>query len=143
MPGVPRFRASDRDRDRTVRSLRDAVVEGRLSEETFVRRVDQALRARDRGVLGSLLADLVPATRATRPRVLVIGRRHSCDLVLPDQRVSRTHAVIVQLGGQWLLADLRSTNGTYLNDAKLCSATRVRSGDRLSFGGLQLVFEEP
>jgi hypothetical protein len=35
------------------------------------------------------------------------------------------------------------TNGTYLNDAKLCSATRVRSGDRLSFGGLQLAFEEP
>jgi hypothetical protein len=41
-----------------LRLLRDSAVEGRLSHESFVRRVDQALRARERKALDDLLADL-------------------------------------------------------------------------------------
>ena len=52
------FRASDADRERALRLLRDSAVEGRLSHESFVRRVDQALRARERKALDDLLVDL-------------------------------------------------------------------------------------
>ncbi|GAA1006252.1 peptide-binding protein [Acrocarpospora pleiomorpha] len=51
-------RASDGDRDRALNELRDRAAEGRLSMETFVGRVDQALRARSRDELDELIADL-------------------------------------------------------------------------------------
>jgi hypothetical protein len=170
MPGVLPIRASDDDRDRIIRVLRDAVVDGRLSHESFVTRVDEALRARESQPLGELVADLEPGPPPTlavlrsrlakirrrlapdreiapdlavpgpRPFVLIIGRRSSCDVVLSDRRVSRMHAVLTLLGERWLVTDLRSTNGTYLNGARVQAAAMVQPGDHLSFGGLTLRF---
>jgi hypothetical protein len=55
------FRASDGDRDDVIRVLRDGSVAGRLSNDTFLRRVDRALRARRVDELAGLLSDLPPA----------------------------------------------------------------------------------
>jgi hypothetical protein len=52
------LRASDADRERTVRVLRASTVEGRLTHDSFVRRIDIALRARDQAALDDLLVDL-------------------------------------------------------------------------------------
>ena len=60
------MRASDAERERAVNALRDRSVEGRLSFDTFVRRLDRALRARSRGELASLLEDLPPQGRVAR-----------------------------------------------------------------------------
>lgn len=60
---TPPFRASDGDRDRAINELRDRAAEGRLSHDTFVGRVDMALRARSRGELDELVADLPPRGR--------------------------------------------------------------------------------
>jgi hypothetical protein len=60
----PSFRASDADRERVVRLLRDSAVEGRLAHDSFVRRVDLALRARDQRALDDLVVDL-PGSRRT------------------------------------------------------------------------------
>ena len=54
------FRASDEDRDEVIRMLRDGSVEGRISNDTFLRRVDRALRARGMAELAELLSDLPP-----------------------------------------------------------------------------------
>ncbi|MEN3534482.1 MULTISPECIES: DUF1707 and FHA domain-containing protein [Microbispora] len=54
----PPVRASDGDRERALSELRDRAAEGRLSMETFVGRVDLALRARNRNELDELVADL-------------------------------------------------------------------------------------
>ncbi|MEU9837345.1 DUF1707 and FHA domain-containing protein [Streptosporangium sp. NPDC048047] len=62
----PPSRASDGDRDRAINELRDRAVEGRLSHETFLGRVDMALRARSQGELESLIADLPPRGRLRR-----------------------------------------------------------------------------
>ncbi|WP_433516059.1 FHA domain-containing protein [Nonomuraea sp. CA-143628] len=64
----PPFRASDGERDRAIDELRDRAVEGRISHDTFVGRVDQALRARSRHELDELVADL-PRRRTFRQRV--------------------------------------------------------------------------
>jgi hypothetical protein len=56
----PAFRASDEDRDHVIRILRDGSVAGRISNETFLRRVDRALRARGVDELAELLSDLQP-----------------------------------------------------------------------------------
>ncbi|MCW2945456.1 MAG: domain containing protein [Actinoallomurus sp.] len=65
MEGLP-VRASDEDRDRVLRELRDRAAEGRLSHETFERRVDSALRARSNAELTALVSDLPPGSRLVR-----------------------------------------------------------------------------
>ncbi|GAA3564740.1 DUF1707 and FHA domain-containing protein [Nonomuraea rosea] len=64
----PPFRASDGERDRAIGELRDRAVEGRISHDTFVGRVDQALRARSRHELDELVADL-PQRQTFRQRL--------------------------------------------------------------------------
>ena len=56
----PAFRVSDEERDEVIRMLRDGSVAGRISNETFLRRVDRALHARGADELAGLLADLPP-----------------------------------------------------------------------------------
>ena len=57
------FRASDEDRDEVIRMLREGSAEGRLSQETFLARVDRALHARRAGELADLHRDLPPRAR--------------------------------------------------------------------------------
>src|SRR5215469_3659162 len=52
------LRASDAERDKAISELRDRFAEGRLSHETFLYRIDAALRAKDRSELSDLFADL-------------------------------------------------------------------------------------
>jgi Domain of unknown function (DUF1707)/FHA domain len=69
MDGQPSYpvRASDTERDRVLRVLSDRVSEGRMSHETFERRVDQVLQARSRAELDDIVHDLPPTSR-------VVGR---------------------------------------------------------------------
>jgi hypothetical protein len=65
MDGQPSFpvRASDTERDRVLRVLSDRVAEGRMSHETFERRVDQVLQARSQSELAEIVHDLPPTNR--------------------------------------------------------------------------------
>lgn len=56
-------RASDFDRERILRELGDRVAEGRMSTDTFERRVDQVLRARSRAELDDVVHDLPSRSR--------------------------------------------------------------------------------
>jgi hypothetical protein len=58
MPGDPRLRASDADRERTSQLLREHHAVGRLTAEEFDARLDRVFAARTRGDLDALLADL-------------------------------------------------------------------------------------
>jgi Domain of unknown function (DUF1707) len=58
VPGDPRIRASDADRDRVAALLREHHAAGRLTAEEFGERMDQALEAKTLGELDQLLADL-------------------------------------------------------------------------------------
>ena len=58
MPGDPRIRASDADRDRAAALLREHHAAGRLTAEEFGERLDQAMAAKTLGELDELLADL-------------------------------------------------------------------------------------
>jgi Domain of unknown function (DUF1707) len=58
VPGDPRIRASDADRDRTTALLREHHAAGRLTAEEFTERMDAALNARTMGELEELMADL-------------------------------------------------------------------------------------
>jgi hypothetical protein len=57
-PGLPVFRASDADRENALGILRRGSAEGRLSYDTFLHRIELALRARGDAELSELLSDL-------------------------------------------------------------------------------------
>ena len=59
-------RASDSDRDRAIAELRERSAAGELSHDTFVRRMDVALRARSRSELAALFCDLSPGPLTRR-----------------------------------------------------------------------------
>ena len=65
---------------------------------------------------------------------LLVGRAPECDVQLVEEGVSRRHAELTRAGDQWLLNDLHSTNGTWLNDQRVQGATALRDGDRIRIG---------
>jgi pSer/pThr/pTyr-binding forkhead associated (FHA) protein len=73
------------------------------------------------------------------PKVLVLGGRglvlgRSGDVVIDDVYASEEHAEILPDDGGWSVRDLGSTNGTYLNDAKVTRPTPLAAGDQLRLG---------
>lgn len=70
---------------------------------------------------------------------ITIGRSDSCDVVLADHRVSSRHAWIGIVDGKFVLRDLKSTNGTFLNTQTQSSVGEIelRSGDTILFGSHQ------
>ena len=63
------------------------------------------------------------------------GREPESDIFLDDPRVSGRHALFQWTGGGWMLVDMRSKNGTYVNGERV-SEVPLQSGDWISFGGL-------
>lgn len=149
-----------------------AYAGGLLSEDTFVRRLDELMESQlvdpprligDLSFRGSAHSrrSRVPATlssvarrvRAIRPTPgppepehvllaldwdggqseLVLGRHHRCDVVVADPSVSRRHARLVFRDGNWVVQDLESTNGTFVNGARV-GRCELRPGDRLLLG---------
>lgn len=65
-----------------------------------------------------------------RDRV-VIGRDPDCDVVLPSRLVSRQHAVVARDEAGYVLEDLESKNGTYLNGRVVAGTVRLQDGDEI------------
>jgi transcriptional regulator with GAF, ATPase, and Fis domain len=72
--------------------------------------------------------------------VIRIGKSEQNDLVLPEDTVSREHCEIIQDGRGYLLKDLGSTNGTFLDGAEVKEAY-VRAGSVVTVGMVQLKFQ--
>jgi hypothetical protein len=90
MPGDPRLRASDADRERTAQLLREHHAVGRLTAEEFNTRLEQAFEARTLGQLDELLADLpaidlyqLPSAGIRPTRRGGSGRRLRADADMP------------------------------------------------------------
>jgi hypothetical protein len=63
--------------------------------------------------------------------VLLIGRDDTCDLVIPERQVSRYHASISIERDQYLLRDLDSKNGTFVNGKEVEDAHALQDGDEI------------
>jgi pSer/pThr/pTyr-binding forkhead associated (FHA) protein len=68
-----------------------------------------------------------------------IGRRVENNLVLDDPRVSRSHAELRAINGRYVLFDLNSTGGTFVNGVRI-TQTVVYPGDVISLAGVNLVY---
>lgn len=65
---------------------------------------------------------------------VTIGRVQGNDIILPKGNVSKRHARIVRKDGRFIVVDLKSTNGTYVNGRKITSPLVVRDGDKVYIG---------
>ena len=69
-----------------------------------------------------------------------IGRKLDNTIVLSSQTVSRYHAEIVLIKGEFFLRDLNSSSGTYLNDRRIAFPEILKSGDRITMADIEVVF---
>jgi len=76
---------------------------------------------------------------ALNESVVNIGRRLENQLVIDDPRVSRNHAQLRAIKGRFVLFDLNSTGGTYVNGQRT-SQTVLYPGDVISLAGVSLIF---
>lgn len=73
---------------------------------------------------------------------LTIGRDSSNEITINDAEVSRRHARLTFQGGKFVLEDLGSTNGTFVNGQRLAGPRVLKAGEVVSFGEqIVLVFE--
>lgn len=164
------MRASDDFRERTVARLGASYADGMLGFDTLCHRVDRAYAARSVEQLRALVRDLpapsgllhgalawlrrlfsggdpleetlpvLAPPRRARGACYVIGRDPSCDLSLGDPTVSRRHAVLRRGHDGWMLADLESTNGTFLNGWRVRGDVDLEPGDGVGLGNTAWVF---
>jgi pSer/pThr/pTyr-binding forkhead associated (FHA) protein len=70
---------------------------------------------------------------------ITLGRSRQCEVTLPDDSVSRTHAAIRRDGERYRVLDLQSTAGTFLGGSRVSDAF-LRPGDELRLGNVELRF---
>ena len=76
-----------------------------------------------------------------KPEV-TIGRVQGNDIILPKGNVSKRHSRIVLKDGKFIIVDLKSTNGTYVNGRKITSPLVVKGSDKIYIGDFILSIEE-
>jgi pSer/pThr/pTyr-binding forkhead associated (FHA) protein len=69
---------------------------------------------------------------------VTVGRAPGCGVSLPDTTVSQLHARVFRRDGSFFLEDLGSTNGTWLNRARVGGAVPLKRGDRVMVGSTLL-----
>jgi pilus assembly protein CpaF len=72
---------------------------------------------------------------------VTVGRVPGNDVVLPKGNVSKRHSRIVRKDNRFIVVDLKSTNGTYVNGRKITSPLVVKEGDKIYVGDFVLTLE--
>jgi adenylate cyclase len=70
----------------------------------------------------------------------VIGRSTGAEVQLADREVSRRHSIIEFEQGEYVLKDLGSSNGTFINGRRMYAPHKLRDGDEVLIGTTRLVF---
>ena len=86
---------------------------------------------------GGLIGQRLPV----KTPIVNIGRADFNDIVVPDPSVSTSHAKLQRREGVWVLLDLDSTNGTFVDGERVRGEAPLAPGVMVRFGDVQLVFE--
>jgi hypothetical protein len=124
--------------------VRDSGAETTMAYTLDEREDDAAEVLEDLGVKGPALVVRSGGGRAGETfhpegERTTIGRSPDCEIFLDDVTVSRKHAVLTQRDGKFVIEDLGSLNGTFLNRHRIESA-ELNDGDELQIGKYRLMF---
>src|ERR1700754_2455309 len=73
-----------------------------------------------------------------------LGKAAENDVALEDDPMaSHLHAILERFPAGWCVTDLGSSNGTWVNGERICSAHRLRHGDEIGVGQTRLTFRDP
>lgn len=106
---------------------------GRFGIASQLRQADDGARP---GTIVMPSGDRIELTDET-----LIGRLNDCGIVITDGNTSRHHARINRSGSGFVIADLNSTNGTFVNGDALVADHRLADGDIITVGSVSLRFE--
>jgi pilus assembly protein CpaF len=76
------------------------------------------------------------------PGEISIGRATVNDIILPHANVSKRHAKLVQKNGKFIITDLKSTNGTYVNNRRIDAPCFIKITDEVRIGDFLLRIEK-
>src|SRR6184192_510037 len=124
---APALAASPTAQAHTVHGI-EAVAPPRASAEAFA-----SFLVRSGGLTGQRLPVKTP--------VVNLGRADYNDIVLPDPSISTSHAKLQRREGVWVLVDLDSTNGTFVDGEQVKGDAPLAPGATVRLGDVQLVFE--
>lgn len=87
-----------------------------------------------------LFSPPLPPLRLTADQPVVIGRHPTCEFPLVEANISRRHARVRLHDGQFVVEDLGSTNGTFVNGDRVDTIYPLSPGDRIEISSCTLVF---
>ncbi|MEW6261950.1 MAG: FHA domain-containing protein [Thermodesulfobacteriota bacterium] len=73
---------------------------------------------------------------------VIIGRSLECDIRIDNPAVSRRHASLENVKDEYILTDLGSSNGTFLNGQPLKGTATLKPGDVIGLGKFELLFQD-
>jgi serine phosphatase RsbU (regulator of sigma subunit) len=119
-----------------------AIAEGESIEQTLVGRTfaAEALPVQF-GHFLSYVIDAVPVRVAVSEAGVTIGRAAPAEVTIASPDISRRHCRVEIQGDVAIVADLNSTNGTFIDGKKLDRPTRLRSGARFTLGSFPVRYE--
>lgn len=91
-------------------------------------------------VVESSASGLAPGDSFGIGRGIIIGRGGRSDIIIKDFFASTRHARVYLKEDQYWLEDLKSTNGTFLNDVQIKQPIVLADGDRIKIGGVTFQF---
>jgi len=89
-------------------------------------------------IILSLQTDDEEITKRFRQSEIVLGRDPSADFSLQNETISLRHCKLNYLQKQWWVEDLKSTNGTFINQALITTGTILTDGDVLTLGKVSI-----
>jgi len=98
------------------------------------------VRAPTRGVLIVVSGELAGRRVDVGAQPITIGKGPATLQISDDPAVSTRHAELALRGGAFVVTDLGSTNGTFVNSQRIAQPTRLADGDLLRFGNTQMKF---
>ena len=82
---------------------------------------------------------LIPLEKA----IVLIGRQSDCDVSLTlSRKISRKHCCIAQVDNKFVVRDLGSTNGVFVNNVRVDGSCPLKAADDILIGGTRLIFQQ-